>query len=175
MKKIFLAFAFLCGVSSIAAAQSTQITTEYLMTMYVPTERKAVDPSLTIVNILPGGWVQGPRISGKIVPPGGDWLRTMPSGALRQEAKLSIETDDGALIYLSYTGVVVGSIEVGEALGKGEIVTDKNFPYFITAAQFQTSAEKYNWLNQVQTVGKMIELKRTAAEAYVKYDIFIVR
>ena len=109
-------------MSSIAAAQSTQITTEYLMTMYVPTERKAVDPSLTIVNILPGGWVQGPRISGKIVPPGGDWLRTMPSGALRQEAKLSIETDDGALIYLSYTGVVVGSKEVVEALGKGEIL-----------------------------------------------------
>ena len=48
-------------------AQSTQISTEYLMTVYLPTERKAIDPTLTIVNILPGGWVKGPGITGKVI------------------------------------------------------------------------------------------------------------
>jgi hypothetical protein len=178
MKKITCALAFLLSTfafPAIAQAQSTKISTEYLMTIVVPTERKAIDPTLTIVNVLPGGTFKGPGIQGKIIAPSGDWLRTMPSGALRQEAKLTLETDDGAFIYMSYVGVVAMSKEAGEALARGEIVTDKSVPYFINTPLFQTSSEKYSWLNKVQTVGKMVELKRTPAEAYVKYDIFVLR
>jgi hypothetical protein len=178
MKKITNTLAFLLSVfafSAAAQAQSTRISTEYLMTIHIPTERKAIDPTLTIVNVLPGGTFKGPSIQGKIIAPSGDWLRTMPSGALRQEAKLTLETDDGAFIYMSYVGVVAMSKEAGEALARGEIVTDKNVPYFINTPLFQTSSEKYSWLNKVQTVGKMVELKRTPSEAYVKYDIFVVR
>lgn len=54
-------------------------------------------------------------------------------------------------------------------------MNDKSVPYFINTPLFQTSAEKYGWLNKVQAIGKMVELKRTSTEAYVKYDIFIVR
>ena len=178
MKKIYalllLALSF-TGVATNTQAQTSQISTEYLMTVYIPTERKAIDNTLTIVNILPGGWVKGPRISGKIIAPGGDWIRTTPSGALRLDVRLTIETDDGAQIYMTYGGVVVGSKEAGEALARGEILTEKGMPYFITTPQFQTSAEKYNWMNQVQGVGKMVELKRAKNDAYVKYDIFIAR
>lgn len=156
-------------------AQSTRVSTEYLMTIYLPTERKAIDPTLTIVNILPGGWVKGPGINGKVIAPGGDWIRTLPSGALRQEAKLTIETDDGAFIHMSYVGVVAINKEAAETMGRGEVLTDKSVPYFINTPLFQTSAEKYGWLNKVQGIGKMIELKRTSTEAYVKYDIFIAR
>jgi hypothetical protein len=55
------------------------------------------------------------------------------------------------------------------------VLNEKGMPYFITTPQFQTSAEKYNWMNQVQGVGKMVELKRAKNDAYVKYDIFIAR
>ena len=178
MKKIYasllLALSF-AGVVNNAQPQTTQISTEYLMTVYIPTERKAIDSALTIVNILPGGWVKGPRISGKIIPPGGDWLRTTPSGALRLDVRLTIETDDGAQIYMTYGGVVVSSKEAGEVLARGDVLNDKGMPYFITTPQFQTSSEKYNWMNQVQGVGKMVELKRAKNDAYVKYDIFIAR
>lgn len=178
MKTFATALAFLLSLFAMPVtshAQSTQISTDYLMTIYLPTERKAIDPTLTIVNILPGGWVKGPGINGKVIAPGGDWLRTMPSGALRQEAKLTIETDDGAFIYMSYVGVVALSKEAAEAMGRGEVLNDKSVPYFINTPLFQTSAEKYSWLNKVQGIGKMIELKRTSTEAYVKYDIFIAR
>ena len=76
---------------------------------------------------------------------------------------------------MTYGGVVVGSKEAGEALARGEVLNEKGMPYFITTPQFQTSAEKYNWMNQVQGVGKMVELKRAKNDAYVKYDIFIAR
>ncbi len=110
-----------------------------------------------------------------ILPPGGDWLRVMPSGALRLDVRLTIETDDGALIYMTYGGVVVISKEAGEALGRGEVVNDKGVPYLITTPQFQTASEKYGWLNTLQGVGKMAEYKRTKDDSYVKYDIFTLR
>jgi hypothetical protein len=81
MKKITNTLAFLLSVfafSAAAQAQSTRISTEYLMTIHIPTERKAIDPTLTIVNVMPGGTFKGPGIQGKIIAPSGDWLRTMP-------------------------------------------------------------------------------------------------
>ena len=178
MKKITTVLAValtLLGGAASVSAQTTQISTEYLMTVHIPTERKAIDNGLTVVNILPGGWIKGPRISGKVIAPGGDWIRTMPSGALRLDVRMTIETDDGAIIYMTYGGVVVGSKEAGEALARGEILNDKGFPYFITTPQFQTSSEKYSWLNQIQAVGKMAEYKRAKNDAYVNYDVFIAR
>ena len=56
----------------------------------------------------------------------------------------------------------------------GEMLTDKDIPYFVTAPTFQTSSPKYAWLNGVQAVGKMVELK-FGESGYVKYDVFIVR
>lgn len=167
MKNIYalLLLLTLTGFVNSSYAQTTQINTEYLMTVYIPTERKAIDSSLTVVNIPHGGWVKGPRISGKIAAPGGDWIRTTPSGALRLDVRLTIETDDGAQICMTYGGVVVGSKEAGEALARGDVLNDKGMPYFITTPQFQTSSEKYNWMNQVQGVGKMVELKRTKNDA----------
>jgi hypothetical protein len=37
----------------------------------------------------------------------------------------------------------------------------------------ETSAGAYLWLNQVQCVGKMVEVK-TGDNSFVKYDIFVV-
>ncbi len=178
MKNISAAFAFalaLFGLSANTNAQTTQVSAEYLMTMYLPTERVAVDNALTVVNILPGGTVNGPKISGKVLPPGGDWVRVMPSGALRLDVRLTIETDDGALIYMTYGGVVVGSKETSEALARGEVLGENGFPYFVTTPQFQTSSPKYDWLNKLQGVGKVAALKRTKEESFVRYDIYAVR
>ncbi len=176
MRKSFAVFLALIALFCARAdAQTTQIGTDYLMTAHIPTERKSIDGSTTIVNILPGGWVKGPKISGKILPPGGDWIRVTPSGALRLDVRLTIETDDGALIYMTYGGVVVPSKEANEALARGEVIDDKGMPYFITTPQFQTSAPKYDWLNKLQGIGKMAKYKRTPADAFVEYDIFGAR
>src|SRR5579883_2306160 len=80
---------------------------EYLMTLYAPLEApSAINDSLAIYNVAAqGGWVRGPRIHGVLVPPGGDWSRVMPSGAQRLDVRLTVRTDDGALIYVAYAGV----------------------------------------------------------------------
>lgn len=174
-KLIFVVVASLIGVltSLSAAAQTTEPKTEYLMTFMALLEPPAVvDKSRLIVNTRPGGWAKGPKIQGSFVSPGGDWLEVLPSGALRMDARVTLKTDDGAIIYVRYGGTIQQSNESAERLQKGETMTTKDIPYFITAPTFQTSVEKYAWLNGVQAIGKLVELKPGES---IKYDVFVVR
>jgi hypothetical protein len=153
-------------------AQSTKISTEYVMTLYAPLDAsQAVDSNLFISNVRPGGWVKGPRINGAIIAPSGDWFRVMPSGVSRLDVRLTIKTDDGALIFVSYNGVFKDTKESQARADKGEVLTSRDF-YFIIAPSMQTSAKKYAWLNDIQCVGKMVSYK---SDSYVKYDIFSVQ
>ena len=161
--------------TAVGYAQSTQITTEYLMTYVLPVDPAIpVDNSMLIANLRPGGWVKGPRINGKFIAPGGDWLRIMPSGALRLDVRALIQTDDNAIIFIAYNGIVQHSKESVERLGKGDLLTTKDIPYLVTAPTLQTSSEKYAWLNSVQLINKLVEVK-LGEGGYIKYDVFIAR
>lgn len=168
---VFLVFAF---SSAVAHAQTTQITTEYLMTLYAPLDApQQIDASLLVYNVRAGGWVKGSKVSGTLLSPATDWLRVMPGGSLRLDVRATVKTDDGALIYVTYNGVVSQSKEASDRFAKGDVLTSKDL-YFITAPTMQTASEKYAWLNHVQCVGKVVEVK-AGQDSFVKYDIFIVR
>jgi hypothetical protein len=101
-------------------AQTTKLSTEYLMTIYAPLDPvQSVDSSLYIFNVRPGGWVKGPKINGTIVAPSGDWLRVMPSGVSRLDVRATIKTDAGALIYMSYEGTIKDTRESEARANKG--------------------------------------------------------
>jgi hypothetical protein len=169
--------ALLCTLAlscPLAQAQTTAVSTEYLMTLYAPLEPpQPIDSGLTVYNVREGGWVKGPKISGALIAPGADWLRTMPGGSAQLDVRASIRTDDGALVFIAYGGVISHTPESMERLVNGELLKADDH-YFITAPTFQTSSEKYAWLNHVQCVGKMVEVKM-GEDSYVKYDIFVVR
>jgi hypothetical protein len=153
-------------------SQTTTISTEYLMTIYAPLDPvHAVNSALYIYNVRPGGWVKGPKINGAIVAPSGDWLRVMPSGVSRLDVRMTVKTDDGALIYVTYNGIIKDTKESEARADKGEVLTSHDH-YFIIAPTVETSAKKYEWLNGVQCIGKIVEDKN---ESYVKYDVFAVR
>jgi hypothetical protein len=173
MKRILSAA--LCLVvlgSATAGAQTTKITTEYLMTLYAPLDPpQKIDSALTIYNVGPGGWVKGPKIKGTLIAPAADWIRLMPGGNLRQDVRLTIKTDDGALIYLTYNGIISRSKEVAKRVAGGEKLTSAD-EYFLMVPAMETSSKAYLWLNHVQCVGKMVEVK-TGDNSFVKYDIFV--
>lgn len=171
---LFGALCVLAFSSVFAHAQTTKITTEYLMTLYAPLDApQQIDSSLSIFNIRTGGWVKGPKINGTLIAPAADWLRVMPGGSLRLDVRGTFKTDDGALVYITYNGIISHSKESYDRLMKGEVLTSKDH-YFIISPTMQTSSEKYAWLNQVQCVGKVVEVK-VGENSFVKYDIYIVR
>lgn len=156
--------------------QTTEIETDYLMTYQVLLDAPTpIDDSLMIVNVKPtGGWAKGPKLSGTFQAPGADWLRVMASGVLRLDVRAVLKTDDGALIYMTYNGIIQHSPESAEKMSRGEVLTARDIPYFVTAPTFQTSSPTHAWLNSVQAVSKMVEIK-LGEGGYVRYDTFIVR
>jgi hypothetical protein len=162
------------AVAAEDAGPTTSLKTEYLMTLNAPLDApQVIDESLLIFNVQPGGSVEGPKIKGKIVAPAADWLHVKPNGVRHLDVRLTIRTDDNQLIFMTYSGTVQISKEQEDTLPKGGTLKADDF-YFITAPTFETSAEKYAWLNAIQSVGKMATLKGGEG-GFVRYDIFSVK
>lgn len=52
-----------------------------------------------------GGTIDGPKIKGKVLPVGADWLTVRTDGVGLLDIRATFKTDDDALIYLYYKGV----------------------------------------------------------------------
>jgi len=95
-----------------------------------------------------GGSFEGERLSGTVEPGGSDWILMRPDGAAQLDVRLTLRTTDGALIGMTYRGVRHGPPSVIERLNRGEPVDPSEY-YFRTAPWFETSAERYDWLNRI--------------------------
>ena len=100
-----------------------------------------------------GGEFTGDRIKGTAVQaPGGDWLLMRSDQVLTLDVRLTLLTDDGEYIYMSYRGLRHGPKEVMDKLNKGEAV-DPALYYFRMTPIFETSSNQYAWLNRIIGVG----------------------
>jgi len=99
-----------------------------------------------------GGDFEGPQLRGKVLPGGGDWLLLRSDGVLELDLRITLETDDQALIYMTFQGLRHASPDVVAALGRGELVDPARY-YFRTLPRFETSSERYAFLNRIVTVG----------------------
>lgn len=99
-----------------------------------------------------GGSFTGERLSGTIhAAPGGDWILVRPDGATVLDVRITLETDDGQLIYMTYRGIRHGPADVMARLAKGEAVDPASY-YFRTTPVFETASPKYDWLNRIVSV-----------------------
>jgi len=132
------------------------IQTRHLFTMTAEVP-KIVDLGATPngarrIATVTGGTFKGERLSGKLQPaPGGDWLLLRPDGATVLDVRVTLETDDGELIYMTYRGLRHGPPEVMARLAKGESVDPASY-YFRTTPVFETASKKYDWLNRIVSV-----------------------
>ena len=111
-----------------------------------------------------GGQFEGPRLQGTVQPGGGDWLVVDSKGVARLDVRVTLETDDGALIYVQYYGV--GRDDPDKPDGDH---SEYGGRYFMTAPRFETGDERYYWINEIVCVG---EGRRT--EDGVAYQIYAV-
>ena len=99
-----------------------------------------------------GGKFEGERLRGTVqATPGGDWILVRPDGATVLDVRLTLETEDQQLIYMTYRGLRHGPAEVMARLAKGEAVDPASY-YFRTTPAFETAAKKYDWLNRIIAV-----------------------
>jgi len=90
--------------------------------------------TLTIFPIT-GGSFDGERLRGRVIG-GADWVTAAADGTFELDLRVTLETDDGALIHMTFTGV-----------------RDDATHYFRTLPRFETAAPQYAFLNRLLAVG----------------------
>ena len=126
-----------------------EIKAEYMFDFIIDTTAPQMIGQRMVVPIT-GGRFEGPALTGTVLNVGADWIRTRADGVSELDVRVTLKTDDDALIYMSYTGV----------LNRAE-------NYWRVVPKFETSAEKYAYLTKIIAVGvgKRIEGK-TAYSIY---------
>lgn len=80
-----------------------------------------------------GGRFEGERLRGKVLG-GDDWAITRDDGVMELDLRVTLETDDGALIHMTFDGMRSGT-------------------YFRTLSRFETAHPKYAFLNKLFAAG----------------------
>ena len=105
-----------------------------------PTQNVGAGPhGIRLTFPITGGSFEGDRLRGKVLPGGDDWVVKRPDGVLELDLRITLETDDGALVHMTFAG-----IRDDAAPGA---------PYFRTLPRFETAEPKYAFLNRLLAVG----------------------
>jgi len=86
-----------------------------------------------------GGSFEGDRLRGKVLSGGDDWTIKRSDGVVELDLRITLETDDGALIHMTFDG-----IRDDETPGAS---------YFRTLPRFETAEPRYSFLNRLLAVG----------------------
>lgn len=153
----------LAGLGSTAAAQKTAAPSapamEYIGTMQAQTGTRTVvengpQGTRTIVQIV-GGRFEGPRVKASVQTPAGDWITNRADGSYRLDVRLTLKTDDGALILVTYNGI-------GQTTPNGASLR--------AAPLFETGDQRYAWLTKLQAVAVG---ERVGTD--VKYNVYALK
>ena len=140
-----------------AQVNASEPRLEHLYDMHADLEAPQVIGATPVgmrqIFVVKGGTVEGPRIRGKLLPGGGDWALVRSDGAVQLDVRGTFQTDDGALIYTTYGGLIVAEPAIFGRLLQAEDVPLDEY-YFYTNPMFQTGAPQYAWLNRLIAVGR---------------------
>jgi Protein of unknown function (DUF3237) len=100
-------------------------------------ETISVSSSLVIGEVT-GARAEGERFNANLKGnAAADWLRVSPEGYGTLDVKITLETDDGAIVYADYSG---------------RLQFDTMTVY--ASPLFHTGDERYAWMNRIQAVSK---------------------
>ncbi len=121
-----------------SAVQSRPLMTLRLST--APTQNVGAGPHGTRITFpIIGGTFEGDRLRGKVLPGGDDWAITRSDGVIELDLRVTLQTDDGALVHMTFEGMRNDAAPGG--------------PYFRTLPRFETADPKYAFLNRLLAVG----------------------
>ena len=112
---------------------------------FIPGGRRRIIP-------ITGGIVEGPRLTGAVVPGGADWQIVRDDGVTDLTARYTIQAADGTLIGVVNRGLRHTTPEVQARLNAGERV-DPALVYFRTTPIFEAPEGPHHWLTRSIFVG----------------------
>jgi len=119
-------------------------------------------PFVARVIVEVSSWeMEGERIRAKLKgAAAADWATVTPDGTILSiDVRATVETDDGAAIFIEYCG----RSDASEGFGSR--------PNFI-APRFESGDERYAWLNRIQAVGRGIVSPDLTS---IEYELFELR
>lgn len=111
----------------------------------------------------------GPRINCKLAGTGLDWMAMSDDGFWRPDVRTQFLTHDGALILVSYTGLVEQTERFKDAAAQDE-ETGWDDQYMRLALRFDTGMDIYRWLN----TSLFIAEGRLLGTGHIEYAIYRV-
>lgn len=148
-----------------------EYVTSYTATLSEPEVIGPIAEGLRLNIYVTGGTVDGPRMRGKILPVGADWLTVRTDGVAVLDVRATIETDDGALVYTYYKGVADLGPDGYQSFLEGAPPPPDGIP-LRTNPWFQTSHASYLWM----TRGLFVEIGKAYLDRQeVSYDLYLVK
>ena len=99
------------------------------------------------------GVLDGPRLAGRTLGSGADWMLQSADGYLRMDARIQVETEDHAVICARYFGVAEANSRLMEALA-ASVPTGFEDQRIRTHWVLETGHPRYLWINQTVFVGE---------------------
>jgi|SRR5450631_1253407 len=175
MKK-FIGLILFFAASFAQQTYAQELKSEFLFDLEIN-----LDPPQAIGPVLKGtrvifpfkdGFVKSDKINGNLLDCGADWGLVLDSTTFKVDVRATIKTDDGSLIYMTYSGYNHTNAKYFAMIsaGKGSELSASDY-YFRTAVFFETSAPKYAWLNHTVAVG----IGRFPAPGKVAYRIYAIQ
>ena len=62
-----------------------------------------------LIAAVEGGTFSGDRLSGTVIPPGGDWVTLRDDRTIKLDVRILLVTDDGESILMTYQGIGIPS------------------------------------------------------------------
>jgi hypothetical protein len=142
----------------------------YTATLGQPFEVLGETPAgLRLNAYVTGGEVSGARLRGRLLPVGGDWLTVRRDGVGLLDVRATIETHDGALISVEYTGVLELGADGYQQMLSG---TPPLHALIQAAPRLLTAHADYLWVNRLQCLNVGMADFATSS---VSYDMYAVR
>ena len=115
------------------------------------------------------GTFDGPGVSGSLLPMSGDWMLVRPDGVAEIDARATLQTQDGALVYIVNRGYITNVLDWLPRWSQGEEIAPDEYYYALNTA-FETGAPQYDWLQRTVVVGTGVLLP-----GGTRQDLFAVR
>jgi len=126
---------------------------------------------IRLISPFKGGLVKGSKLNGKILA-GADWGLIIDSTTFKVDSRATLQTEDGAIIYLTYCGYSHASSKIAAMIGagRGGELSPSSY-YFRTNVTFETGSPKYSWLNHITAIG----VGRFPAAGKVAFRIYTIQ